>query len=404
MNIIKAALRWFVWTVISKIFILCHIKGNYHFSRKKPCDPIPKPPFLVIANHGTFFDPWMAGFYSFTPFLFMINDDAFRASKFTSLYLKIVGTIPKKKGASDFKAMKTTLSCLKSGKAVCIFPEGQTTWDGETQPIYSGIEKIAKRAKCPIMFVRFQGNFLSKPWWAKTQRKGKVAISFKTLSREEIEQLSEPQLLEKIKSSIYQNDIKDPSNLKIPFKGKNMAEGLENFLWVCRECNKEDSLKAKNNTIECTNCNQKYDIDAHCRFYTRSSPAPEFDLHDWAGYQKQDVKNRIKNASANDNILTFSTNVEIQRAENNRQTYSTLAQDGTLTLTREIMSFKSDELELRWPVSSTANFVVQRKNIFQFDNGDNEIRVVLKDKSPMKWVTYLRYLNGFEEYENRGHL
>ncbi len=402
MNLLKTIYTWIVWNIISKIFILIHIKPKHRFKRTKDSDSFPKPPFLVISNHGTFFDPWMAGLYSITPFLLMINDDAFRAGAISRWYLKSVGTIPKKKGASDFKAMKTTLSCLKSKKAVCIFPEGQTTWDGETQLIYRGIEKIAKRAKCPIVFVRFQGNFLSKPWWAETTRTGRVNVGFKVLSTEAIQELSDEQLLDTIKKSIYQNDIKDPENLRIPFTGERLAEGLQHFLWVCKKCLSEDHLIAENNTVTCLSCKSTWEIDAHCRFKSTTETSPVFDLHDWAQFQKHFVLDKINNMSEN-SFMTKSENVTLEIAQG-KEDFQTVAEDGVLNLTGDQLTFSSQEKELNWPVRSTTNFVVQRKSIFQFDDGDRQIRALFSDKSPMKWLNYLRYLNGFQECEKRGYL
>jgi len=149
-----------------------------NFFRSSGSEALPKPPFVIVSNHGTFFDPWIIGYFSRYPFAIMCNDDAFRGSPITRWYLNSIGAFPKKKGASDFKAMKKTMSSLAAGRPVCIFPEGQTSWDGETQLLYKGIEKIIRHGRVPLVMVRMSGNFLTKPWWADRIRKGRIECLF----------------------------------------------------------------------------------------------------------------------------------------------------------------------------------------------------------------------------------
>ena len=138
--------RWILWNLFSRfIFVEMILRPKYRFRRSNASHQYPKAPFIIIANHGTFFDPWIVGGFSITPVNYMANDDGFRDGLITRWYLKSIGAFPKKKGASDYRAMKTTLDLLRKKSPVCIFPEGQTTWDGETQLLYPGIEKLVKK-------------------------------------------------------------------------------------------------------------------------------------------------------------------------------------------------------------------------------------------------------------------
>ncbi|MBD3315340.1 MAG: hypothetical protein GF344_06105, partial [Chitinivibrionales bacterium] len=140
--------HWALWQA-SRAFIAAHVRPTFGLTCDMECDPLPEPPYIMLSNHGTFFDPWLVGGWSRNPLSIMMNDDAYRSGIVSRTYLRWIGTYGKKKGSSDYRAMKKTLSLLGAGKGVLIFPEGQTTWDGETQPIYAGIEKIVLRAKCP---------------------------------------------------------------------------------------------------------------------------------------------------------------------------------------------------------------------------------------------------------------
>jgi hypothetical protein len=358
----------------------------------------PKPPFVVVANHGTFFDPWIVGVYSSFPLVYMVNDDGFRGKTISSWYLRSIGSIPKKKGASDYKAMKAAMTALREKKAVFIFPEGQTTWDGETQPLYKGLEKIVKKVNCPLVMARLQGNFLIKPWWAKTLRKGNIRITMKVLTTPEISSMDTEQIFDTIKTYIYQNDIKDPLNRSIPFQGTELAEGLENFVWICMHCKSEDSLHTRGNTITCNHCHHTWSIDAHCRLTSETQAHTQEDLWEWSSMHKTEVKRRLEQKPS---ILTKTDTIKMfQENEHHEFTY---IDTGTLTLTPETLIFSSPAAQYTWEVSSINNYVIQKKNIFEFGVGSQTYRFVFDKNSPMKWVYYFRYMNNFEQCEKQGY-
>lgn len=391
--------RWLVWNILSKLFILLHIRPNYPFRRTRRSQPLPKAPYMVVANHGTFFDPWLVGGYSNDPFAIMCNDDAFKGSKVAKWYLENVGAFAKKKGASDFRSMRTALSRMNQGYPVLIFPEGQTTWDGETQLIYKGLEKIVKRSRAPLVAVRLQGNFLTRPWWAETIRKGLIRITFQIVPAEEIARMSDEELLEKIKELIYQNDVKDPENRKITFKGQRLAEGLERFFWMCHSCGGEDTLTTSGDRITCESCGSHWDLDA----WGGLRPVSEGieDIKDWSTFHRAKTLQKVKAAGKNA-ILTENRHVAFLKQNDNGE----FDQQGTgeLRLTTSELTFTCDDDTLKIPVEEITNFVVQKKDIFECTYRNTDYRFVFAGKSPMKWVMYLQYLRGWEEQEAQGYI
>ncbi|HLV31130.1 MAG TPA: lysophospholipid acyltransferase family protein [Chitinispirillaceae bacterium] len=390
--------RWIVWNT-SKLFIASCLKPTYRFRLTSKPPVYPKPPFVAVANHGTFFDPWIIGWYSPYPFSYMINDDGFRGRSISSWYLKNIGGIPKKKGASDYKAMKTTFQYLKKGNAVGIFPEGQTSWDGETQPVFPGLEKIVKKVNCNLVLIKLQGNFLTKPWWAKKTRNGRVLISFRQINSSQILKYSSDEIFDIYKEYITHSDIKDPQNLNYPFKGEQLAEGLERFVWICINCGCEDTLVTENNSIICTSCGKSWIIDAHCRLFPRSENTKSLhDLKDWSDWHKMKVKEKIK---AKPEVLTQSQNVILQ-TENEQGLFTNKAV-GTLILSPNHLTFCSSSQTYNWITDNLTNCVIQKKDIFEFSYENKLFRFLFDKKSVMKWIFYTRYLKGFEEIEKRGY-
>lgn len=394
--------RYFYWA-LSRIFVYTYIRPKFNVVVEKNSDPIPKPPFIMVSNHGTFFDPWIVGHFSKYPVSIMNNEDAFHAPWIIRWYLKNIGTFPKKKGAHDYKAMKTTLKRINLGYPVLIFPEGQTTWDGSTQVIFSGIEKIIKRSKASLVMFNLKGNFLSKPWWAKTFRKGKVRVNRKVLSKDQVQSLSEQEILEAILTHIKTNDILDEQNLSTEFKGEELATGLERFPWLCRHCQTEDTLVTSGDTITCSQCHKSWTIDTHCRITPAlENTTPINNLHEWIAWHKVKVIERIKGAS-DDLILTQNRQVSYCTITYTGQ-FETIA-EGALALTKESLTFKTKSKEKSFvlPVKEITDYVYQRKDVFECRCSDISYKFRLTGHSPMKWVFYLRYLKGYEKFEEQGY-
>ncbi len=395
--------RYFFWN-LSRIFVFLYLRPKFNLVIDKNAPKIPKPPFIMVSNHGTFFDPWLVGHFSRYPLSIMMNAEGFKASSFVQWYQNQIGCFPKKKGASDYRAMKVTLKMLRQGYAALIFPEGQTTWDGETQPIYPGIEKIAKIAKASLVIMHLKGNFLSKPWWAGTFRKGRVLVTWKVVNPAAIQSTSEPELRDIMISFMHQNDIKDEKNHSVIFSGKNNAAGLERFVWMCRQCKEEDTLKTAENTVSCSACDSSWTMDSYCGFTPQRAAAEIGDLYDWSVWHKKVVKEKIR--AAQDNVqITQSENVLYGKTITDG-TFVVLA-EGTLTLTKQILSFTcktGSDLSFHLLASEINDYVFQRKDIFECRCQEKEYRFRFLNHSPMKWVYYFRYLNDYEECEKRGYL
>ncbi len=387
--------RYGVWVVHRKTMV---------FDDHKPSGPFPPHPYVIVSNHGNFSDPWMLGWYNKRGLSIMMNDDGFREGGMTSVYLKHIGAFPKKKGAHDYRAMKTTLQELKNGRSVLIFPEGQTTWDGETQPIYGGIEKIIKRAGCGLVTVRMRGNFLTKPWWAETKRLGMTRMEFTSYYPEQIAEMSEAQLLDTIKTSIYQNDVKDPDNRAYPITGKNLALGLERFLWICPGCRTEDRLTTRGDDLTCTECSRTWRMDAHCRFTPAPAPdgAPLGDLKDLADWHRSEVRKRLQ-AWDGKSLLTDSESV-VHRLMGKEEKFEDVS-TGTLRIINNAIVYESEKNDsFTAPLSDVRDYVIQKKDVFEFLYDKQYHRFVFDHHSPMKWVFYLRYFNGYEKCEETGML
>ncbi len=396
--------RLIVWNMVSRVFVRVYLGPRYHFKLTKNSARLPRPPFVIISNHGTFFDPWIVGGFSPFPFAIMCNDEAFSRGSFSRWYLNSTGAYPKKKGVSDFKAMKQTMSRLSHGYPVCIFPEGQTSWDGETQLMYRGIEKIVRKSGVPLVIAKVSGNFLTKPWWADTLRRGNIFVTFDVVTPDRIRPLSDDQLFFLMKSSLNHNDVKDPDSRRTKFSGSDLARGLERFVWLCPGCGREDRFDTEGNTIRCA-CGASWSIDAGCKLTPATPSAPNIgDLNDWAHWHRGTVLDIIRHA-APDAVLTTSDAVRLQIG-----TGHFLFADsgiGSLSLTPSTLTFTCTDAGTAprtFPVQDIQSVVIQHRDIVEYGFGGTRFRLVFDGHSPMKWIYYLRYLKGYEKFEEQGYI
>lgn len=134
-------LRVLVWLLFLTLGPFC-IKG-----RKR----VPKQGgILIIANHIADIDPIAVQYASPRHVRFMAKSELF-SMKVLGPMMKWFGAFPVRRGAPDRVALKQAVQLIKGGEAVCIFPEGRLSKDGNLQPLLPGAMLIAKQAECPII-------------------------------------------------------------------------------------------------------------------------------------------------------------------------------------------------------------------------------------------------------------
>lgn len=396
--------RYVFWN-INRIAIKAYIWPLFKVSVRYLNGALPRPPFIVVANHGTFFDPWIIGALFVHPMSIMMNDFGFKASPFIRWYQKETGAFPKKKGTHDFRALKYGLMELKRGYSLLIFPEGQVTWDGETQPLFHGIEKIIKRVNVPIVMVNIKGSFLCKPWWASTYRKGSVQLSIRTMNTEELMNKSKSEILKKLTKYLYNNDIKNHSNKNIKIVGSSLAKGLENFFWICPVCLQEDQLITDDDMISCTYCKNSWVMNPYCQIKSIAGNLINVgDLYDWSQWYKEKVK-KIIMQSKNSDVITHSKNVDYCDIKKNGVV--NVRNHGSLVLTKKTLYFKNDidgSIILELNVDEIISCVFQRKEFIEVRIEGKKYMFRFLSHSTMKWVYYLRYLMHYEVYEERKYI
>lgn len=111
-------------------------------------DAVPEEgPLLVVPNHDSQWDPVLLGL-ALRPgrrLRFLARASLWRIPGLGPL-LSRMGQIPIRRGAGDAAALAQAVEALRSGEAVCVFPEGGLSW-GERLRARSGVGRLAQA--CP---------------------------------------------------------------------------------------------------------------------------------------------------------------------------------------------------------------------------------------------------------------
>jgi 1-acyl-sn-glycerol-3-phosphate acyltransferase len=245
-------------------------------------------PCLVLSNHTTSYDPMILG-TSFPMLLhYLSSDHIFRLGIVSRVIVALGDPIPRLKATTEVAATKRILMKLRGGDSVCIFPEGNRTWSGETVEIPESVGKLVKKAGVTLVTYRIRGGYFSSPRWSRYDRKGKLTGSVVSIySSEQIEGMTALELGDAIRNDLYVNAYDDQHIEPVAYRGKNLAEDLELALYLCPCCEKIGLLKSEGDTFSC-HCGLELRYNAYGNFETKDGTIPPYpNVLEWFRWQQK---------------------------------------------------------------------------------------------------------------------
>lgn len=183
-KILIAIVRAFV-----KVVFRVRVVGEENIPRDGGC--------IVCANHSSNWDPVFLIVLLTRRIYFMAKAELFKVPLLGWL-IKSIGMIPVKRTSADISAVRTSISVLKDGKALGIFPSGRRVKKGEDAAAKSGVAFIAVKAAVPVVPIYIETTY--KPFSKVTIHIGE-AHDFAVYNKARLssEQLSE------ISSDLFKN-------------------------------------------------------------------------------------------------------------------------------------------------------------------------------------------------------
>jgi 1-acyl-sn-glycerol-3-phosphate acyltransferase len=183
-------------------------------------DNIPdKGPFILASNHQSYLDPVLCGISVKRQLCYLARDTLFK-NRFFKWLLISINSIPLRRGEADISAIRTVIKNLEQGYGACLFPEATRTEDGKIALLKPGFGLLCRRGNAVLVPTVIDGAFECWPRDKKFFTRGSIIISYgKTINFEELKQMDNGQIAEKITNILRQMQTKIRCELgKEPFK------------------------------------------------------------------------------------------------------------------------------------------------------------------------------------------
>lgn len=352
-------------------------------------------PYLVLANHNGDLDPALVALSFPQQMYFVASEHVYRAGFASKILRFVFEPIAKRKGTADAVTVMKSIRALREGKNVCIFPEGQKSFNGITGEINIATGKLVKASKASLVTYKLEGGYFTTPRWGKGIRKGKMHGSIVNIyNKEDLEKLSPEEITDLVKKDLYEDAYQKQSQNPIAYKGKNLAEGIEHALCLCPECKQIDTLFSKKNSVFCKNCDFTTSIDIYgyfdesCKFKT---------VLQWDEFQQEELKKLIQEKSSEKSEFIFSDDevtLKTVKAEHQEEIIGT----GKFSMFTDKFIFNSvkdeKEISLEIPQKNIVDISMYGKQALVFsDNNGNYYELTSKNIiNVRKYIFCFKYL------------
>ncbi|HHY81726.1 MAG TPA: hypothetical protein GX505_03480 [Clostridiales bacterium] len=376
-------------------------KFNYRFERIQPL----KHPSFILPNHVTSWDPLLVGL-SFPQMMYYVaSDHLFRLGLVSRLIKFLVSPIPRVKSSTDRQTAAAIFKRIKEGHNICIFPEGNMTFGGETGELHRTTAKLIKHAKAALVTFRIHGGYLTQPRWSRFPRRGLMTGQLvRVYTPEEIAGMSEEELMKCIEKDLYTNAYEEQKRNPIPFRGKRIAECLETALYLCPVCNKMGSLKSSNDTLSCS-CGLKLRYTEYGFLESLNDQKPPFTtVLDWTKWQTKQVQELAAryNSCPDDVIITSDEQQSLWKITKAR--ISRLIGRGRLLLYRDRLVFQNDNGKNHaFPLSNISDIAIHGRQTLIFTTTGREYYELRSrlPRSALKYYELCKALTGQHSIYNR---
>lgn len=343
-------------------------------------------PYLVLPNHSTNLDPAWVGMSFPHQMYFVASEHLYRLGWISKVVEYVFAPIAKIKGASDKATVMKMLRYLRDGKNVCLFPDGNCTFNGRTGEITNAIGKLVKLSGANLVTYKLTGGYFTHPRWAFSTRKGKMHGSVVNIyTKEQLAAMSPDEITEVIRKDIDENAYSRQKAEHIRFKGNSRAVGMECAMCVCPKCNQIDVIKTEKNDVICENCGKLCSYDEYGSLVERSDGFIFETIEEWDYFQDDFYKKLVANYKetksageiyfSNDNVTLFKVGTGHESEEVGK---------GTISISSDSVRFKTSDKEINVKISEIPDMAMYGKTNLVFSDAEGTHYELKSEKTSKK--------------------
>ncbi len=351
---------------------------------------IGKGPFLITANHNGELDPALLALSFSEHMYFVSSEHLFRKGFVSWLLTYFFAPISRVKGMTDAAAAMNVIRTIRKKANVCLFAEGNRSYNGVTGPIFPATGKLAKATGASLVTYRFEGGYLTTPRWSRTTRKGYMrGYVVNVYTPEQLKQMTPEQVNDRIREDIQEDAFERQQIKPYRYKGKDLAKGLENALYFCPKCGKTGTLCGSGDVFSCT-CGMRvrYTETGFFEKVELGDPEPPFTtVRDWDYWQNGRIA-QYAAALADDETVYADQGVRLIGIGPGHR--SRTLETGTLTMTKQALRVGSHSFQLK-DISSMGLMGVY-KMMFSVEGMSYELRAAKTPYCGRKYFTLFELL------------
>ena len=375
-------------------FVKLYYRLIYHHNVDNSVIKSVKPPYLVIAGHSSWLDYMITTVGMYPVRMNYVGAYNFFRDKFLKPIFTLMGVIPRYQFTNDISSVKKMKYCIDHKRVVALFPHGCLSNEGRPGGFAGiGIAKLIRYLKVPVIALKTDGGYLTRPRWSRKPRFGRLetkAVSI--LIAEEIQTLTDKEIYDRVIRALDFDDYKWQRERMIPFRCKASAEGVDHVLYKCPKCQSEFTLRSERNRMYCQTCGNSVRMNRYLLFEPECRNTVFFDGIDrWYDYQKAILDKEIQNPS-----FELIAKTELKYAEPGKYGYQHLGY-GEIRLTKDAIVYKGTILgelsQLDLPMKYIPMIPYAANEYIEVAAGENIHRFIFEDRRQMmKWVLAVRLI------------
>ena len=218
---------------VAATFLKIYYRVAYHHRVVKTGMEGISPPYLVVANHSCWLDYIISSVSMYPVRMNYVGAYNFFRNPMLKFFFTLLGVIPKHQFTNDVDSIRSMKYCVDAGRAVALFPHGCLSNEGRPGGFaVFGVAKLVKFLKVPVIALKTDGGYLTRPRWSKKSRYGRLETTvMPILTVDEIKTLTLQQIYQQLMDAINFDDYKWQRQRVIPFRSKQPAAGVEYGLY-----------------------------------------------------------------------------------------------------------------------------------------------------------------------------